>query len=604
LKKRIGIIMYQTSASKGQELVAQRMVRYFRSLGHEAYLIASVYHDGKETVSEDSLKEKEYILTNDRELEIPIIRVGSYTSQWPPRRILFKDSIHTLEKIVNEFNLNVLITHSTLWNGPEDVAKFVEWRRNIKELGGFKDPLIFCHMSHFQEPSARRYSLVERSFRIAWNRLSLRTILRVANLILVVTPYEEEEKVKLGASRDRIFLFPGGVDDQAKLGFATSNPEELSQKLGIPAEAKVVTYLGTIEERKNPRAVLDVAEKLADQKNIHFVLAGRGDSEYANEVKQRAAQLPNVTYLSEIGERDKWHLIGISHLNILLSRMEALGLTQLEFMFGGAPIITSGVGGQAWIVRDKREGIQVDGPDDVDGATKAVVELVNNGSVWKEFSARAKERASEFTLSNLIQKLDAAITKEIERETGLAELPAEVRASLSEPEVVVHTWTHGSWKVAATDRRVFIQRGRLSKSTLEVLYSSITSIEHIRRYTWRTLLLGGGLSLLMFFQHYVSPIISRTLTSRFDLMLVTLVPSIAGVLPRILANIWTIPISIALLVFLIRARMGFALHGATPEPMYLPQSFGDAVEYVREKQDRAQLDSGQHENVGELDTAD
>ena len=178
MKKRIGIIMYQTSASKGQELVAQRMVRYFRGLGHEAYLIASVYHDGKETISEDSIGEKGYVLTNDRELEIPIIRVGSYTSKWPPRRILFKDSIQTLENIVNEFNLNVLITHSTLWNGPEEVAKFVEWRRNIKELGGFKDPLIFCHMSHFQEPSPRRYSLVERSFRIAWNRLSLRTILR------------------------------------------------------------------------------------------------------------------------------------------------------------------------------------------------------------------------------------------------------------------------------------------------------------------------------------------------------------------------------------------------------------------------------------------
>ena len=33
LEKRIGIIMYQTSNSKGQELVAQRMVRDFNKLG-------------------------------------------------------------------------------------------------------------------------------------------------------------------------------------------------------------------------------------------------------------------------------------------------------------------------------------------------------------------------------------------------------------------------------------------------------------------------------------------------------------------------------------------------------------------------------------------
>jgi len=125
LKMRIGVIMYQTSTSKGQELVAQRMVSYFRRLGHDAYLITSIYHDGKEVISEDSIADKEYVLIEDHELNIPIIRVGSFTSRWPPRRILFKDSIHTLERIVNEFNLTVLITHSTLWNGPEEVAKFV-----------------------------------------------------------------------------------------------------------------------------------------------------------------------------------------------------------------------------------------------------------------------------------------------------------------------------------------------------------------------------------------------------------------------------------------------------------------------------------------------
>ena len=78
--------------------------------------------------------------------------IASLVTKWPPRRVGFKDIVHTLERIVNDFQLNVLITHSTLWNGPEEVAKFVEWRRNIKALGGYQAPLIFCHMSHFQEP--------------------------------------------------------------------------------------------------------------------------------------------------------------------------------------------------------------------------------------------------------------------------------------------------------------------------------------------------------------------------------------------------------------------------------------------------------------------
>lgn len=592
MKLRIGVIMYETSRSKGQELVAQRMVAYFRRLGHEAYLITSVYHDGKETVSENMIGESGYVLANDAELGIPVIRTGSFTSKWPPRRVVFKDIVHILERIVNNFQLNVLITHSTLWNGPEEVAKFVEWRRNIKELGGPQSSLVFCHMSHFQEPSGRRYSLVERSFRMAWNRLSLRTILHVANLILVVTPYEQEAKMKMGAAREKCILFPGGVDDIEFLTFASSDPGELLRRYSIPSDSKIIAYLGTIEERKNPLAVVEIASKLADRSKIHFLIAGSGDSEYAEEVKRSAEALPNVTYLGEIGEKEKVQLIAASYLNILLSRMEALGLTQLEFMFQGVPVVTSGVGGQSWIVRNGQEGIHVKGATDVEGAGHAIAELVGNASKRQELSTNARKRASEFTLTRLIEKLSEAITKELERETGLAGLPPEARSTLAEPEVVVRTWSHGTQKIAATEKRIFIQQGRISRSTLEVPYSSIKSIEHVRKYRWTTLVVGAVLSLLLFIQHHVFPIVTRALTSRVVSLTISLMPNFRLQLLQMFANLWLIPISVALLLFVVRLRKGYSLHGARLDPVFLPPSFGEAIEYIRETQDKTQWDSG------------
>jgi hypothetical protein len=50
MQKHFGFIMYQTSNSKSQELLAQRMVRYFNKMGQKAYLITSVFHEGKEIV--------------------------------------------------------------------------------------------------------------------------------------------------------------------------------------------------------------------------------------------------------------------------------------------------------------------------------------------------------------------------------------------------------------------------------------------------------------------------------------------------------------------------------------------------------------------------
>jgi D-inositol-3-phosphate glycosyltransferase len=591
--------MYQTSRSKGQELVAQRMVSYLNKLGNQAFLITSVFHDGKQIVSDDLIGERGYIQINDGELDIPTIRVASYTSQWPPRRIVFKDDVHALEKIVSDFQLDVLITHSTLWNGPEAVAKFVEWRRNIRALGGYQDPLVFCHMSHYQEPSPRRYSLTERSYRMAWNGLSLKTILRVANLILVVTPFEEESKVKMGASRNKCFLFPGGVDDNSFLSYGSTNLDEFSKRLKLTPGSKVVAYLGTIEERKNPKAVLEVADRLRDRNDIRFVIAGKGDSEYAEEVRQRAEELPNVTYLGELSEKEKVQLIKSSYLNILLSRMEALGLTQLEFMFQGVPVITSGVGGQSWIVKHNQDGVQVKGARDIEGATRAVDELVDDSAKWERLSRNAREKASNFTFSKLIKELDLAITREVEKESGLTQLPNEVRLTLQKPEVIVRSWSHGTRKVAATSRRLFIQKGRLSRRTIEIPYSNISSIEHIRRYNWLALVVGAILSLLLFAQHYFFPIISRTLTSRILLFALGLLPNLKAQLPKMLPSIWLVPISIALLLFLLSARNGFVLRTGTLGQIYLPRSFTDAIDYIREGQDKVQSDSiSAEENSG------
>jgi hypothetical protein len=43
-------------AVKFAELVAQRMVRDLNALGHRAYLITSVYHDGAEVIQATSLR--------------------------------------------------------------------------------------------------------------------------------------------------------------------------------------------------------------------------------------------------------------------------------------------------------------------------------------------------------------------------------------------------------------------------------------------------------------------------------------------------------------------------------------------------------------------
>jgi len=537
---------------------------------------------------------KGYVLVEDAELKIPVIRVASYVIKWPRRRISFRDFVHVLERIVVEFKLNVLITHSTLWNGPEEVAKFVAWRRYMKDFGGYVDPIVFCHMSHFQEPSAKHYSLVERTFRMAWNRLSLSQILKTANLVLVVTPLEKETKIKMGADPKKCFLFPSGVNEESFLRYAAVDTKNFAKGHKIPGDARIVSYLGSLEERKNPLAVLKVAELFRDRPGIHFVIAGRGETRYSKSIKEKAGQLPNVTFLGEVDEKEKISLIKSSFINVLMSKVEALGLTQLEFMYMGVPIVTSGVGGQSWLVRNGREGIHAQGPEDVTGAAKAIQTLLDNPEKWKKLSENAKERARNMTSYKIIRELDDAITEQMGKESGLMHIPQEALITLTEPEHVLKTWSRGSWGVVATDRRLFIKYGRITRKITEIRYENITNIEHTRRYPWMFLAVG----LLPTFALLLEPLWRTIFKPDFVSAIEALVSSIPqAISPQILAIlVASIPCLAGLAAFLLQARAGFNLQGPGAGSVYLPHGFREVVTFIRNVQDKRQ-DTLQFENL-------
>jgi hypothetical protein len=457
----------------------------------------------------------------------------------------------------------------------------------MKNIGGYQDLLVFCHMSHFQEPSPNRYSLIERSFRTAWNKLTLPQIFSTANLILVVTTLEKEAKVKMGAKAEKCFLFPGGVDDEMLLRYVNVDVKSFFKQLKIKESAKLVSYLGSLEERKNPLAVLKVAEKLQERKDIHFIIAGRGDSPYAKKVINTANSLPNVTYLGEVSEQEKIVLIKVSHLNILLSQLEALGLAQIEFMYLGVPVITSAVGGQAWLIRNEVEGIHVDGPDDIEGAAFAITRLVDNSTLWNTLSSNAKERATSLTMSKLTAELDEAITEELIKERGLTKIPSEVRVTLAEPESVLKSWSSGSWGVIATGRRLFIRRGIISRKVTEIPYTNISSIEYMRRYPWKTLAVGLGISLLLFVEPFLRPIFSRAFILRFEELMRYLLPEAflqSPFLEAFLDILPIIPFLIAAVAFAVQARTGFALRGPGIHPLYLPRRFQEVITFIRSVQ--------------------
>jgi len=85
--------------------------------------------------------------------------------------------------------------------------------------------------------------------------------------------------------------------------------------------------------------------------------------------------------------------------------MEALGLTQIEFMYGGVPVISSGTYGQKWLITNNVDGVVVKGPDDIEGAAKAIEELVKDPGKRELMSVNARNKAKNLLMSKLMTEL-------------------------------------------------------------------------------------------------------------------------------------------------------------------------------------------------------
>jgi glycosyltransferase involved in cell wall biosynthesis len=400
-------VMYQTSNSKGQELVAQRMVKWARRLGYDAWLITSIYHDGEPVVPlTEVLKSIDgYIMfEDDPKVGLPVIRVDSSKTFWPPRRITFRDFITILKNIDDKVGIDFIVTHSTLWNGPEEVSRWIMWKKLMRSLGESVNTTVYGHMSHYQPPDPTRYEPIERAYRMAWNSTTFPMIFRVADLVICVTNVEAEDMITHGARPDQIHLFPGGLDDDLATLIDNAKPDEFLEKYRISRDKLVISYLGTVEERKNPLAVVRIAKRLKNLKDVVFVIAGKPGDQWGDVVRE-AKDLKNVVITGELSEEYKASLIKASYLNIIMSKMEALGLTQIEFMYGGVPVISSGTYGQKWLITNNVDGVIVRGPDDVEGAARAIEELVKNPSKRDLMSTNAREKAKKFLMSKLMEEL-------------------------------------------------------------------------------------------------------------------------------------------------------------------------------------------------------
>ena len=152
-----------------------------------------------------------------------------------------------------------------------------------------------------------------------------------------------------------------------------------------------IAFMGRLEEMKSvdlfPEMLLRLKEKYPDLK---MVMTGEGllKEDLLRELDEKGVS-QMVDYLGVIETEGVSKIINQSRIFIYPSREEPFGLSILEAMACGVPVITTNVYGPKEIVTDGVDGLAVD-PDDVDALVRAIGTLLDDEKLRKKIGMNGK----------------------------------------------------------------------------------------------------------------------------------------------------------------------------------------------------------------------
>lgn len=166
--------------------------------------------------------------------------------------------------------------------------------------------------------------------------------LRRAERALVLTRADERRAVDLAGERvrDGLRRIPNGVDHD---WWASGSAGDVRQRYDLPPEAPLVAFVGGFWEHKDVPALVDA---VAGLDAFHLVLAGdpRGRGEAIRARARQAGAGERVHVLGRVPREDVRALYHASSVHASASRNEGFGLTFLEAMACGLPVVARPTG--------------------------------------------------------------------------------------------------------------------------------------------------------------------------------------------------------------------------------------------------------------------
>ena len=318
--------------------------------------------------------EDEFIILQGRRNPEPILSRPNFVS-----RTLLTPCHHPYEQFflpleLGRFKLDVL--HS-----PDFIAPFHLRSRSVITI---HDLVFMLYPKFLDKDAARYYGQIDQA------------VLHADGIIAVSNSTKQDIIRLLGVAENKITV----IYEAASPAFRPLRTEEvhnhIRERFGL--EPGFILFVSTIEPRKNLPTLLRAYRELLDRYHVNVPLVIAGEKGWLfEEVFNLVSSLhleQDAHFLGRVSTQELFWLYNSARMLVQPSIYEGFGLTPLEAMACGTPVIVSNVSALPEVVGDA--GLLID-PHVPEEITVAINRLLSDDALWSSLSEKGIKRAACFS---------------------------------------------------------------------------------------------------------------------------------------------------------------------------------------------------------------
>ncbi|HVX59680.1 MAG TPA: glycosyltransferase family 1 protein [Pirellulales bacterium] len=242
-------------------------------------------------------------------------------------------------------------------------------------------------------------------------------LMRTADRIIAECPQDQEDQVRLyGADPNLIRIVPCGFDSDE---LWPVDKRQARSVIGVGAAERLVLHVGRMAPRKGIDNLIQGFARLVRRHGVAarlLIVGGETDDPdpVATPEIGRLQQLASdegvaehVIFTGRRGRQTLKYYYSAADAFVTTPWYEPFGITPVEAMACGAPVIGSDVGGVKYTVRDGRTGLLVP-PRDPDALSESLRQLLTRPKLAARFSRESIRRVNRFfTWQQVVGQIEA-----------------------------------------------------------------------------------------------------------------------------------------------------------------------------------------------------